>query len=107
MKHNNKNFGRMSIPGKTSFDLLMEKWDMIEEEENRGIKIPRSHVITQFLLKILWVFADDITYSFNELRDVYSNVPEHLRNISVEQTYVYTYPRKYRKEINEWLGIEK
>ena len=107
MKHNGKNFGRLSTPGKTSFDLLMEKWEIIEEEENRGIKIPRSHIITQFLLKILWIFADDITHSFNDFKDVYDNVPEHLKHVCVEETYVYTYPRKYRKEINEWLEIEK
>ncbi len=102
MKYNGKNFGRLSKP-------LVKKgldWSefSIDLEDDNKIKIPTSQIITNFLLKLLWIFADDVTNSFSYLGEVYDNVPDHLKYVTIDEIYIYNYPKEHRKEILEWLN---
>ncbi len=70
------------------------------------IKKPRLSIkqkITQFLLWLLWKFADDITTSHSYLGDLYDDVPEELDGVYVKETYIYEYYTSKRNKIVKWL----
>jgi len=65
-----------------------------------------KYLLVNFLIKLLWIVADDITISGDYFYRLYDNVPEHWRDEWVKDVTIYIYKKKNRKEIVKWLNEE-
>jgi len=67
-------------------------------------KLSLKQKITKLLLWLLWKVADDVTSSGTDFTEIYNNVPDNLKDVYAEETYIYQYHTEKRKEILEWLN---
>jgi hypothetical protein len=55
----------------------------------------------------LWKQADEIIETTRSIEEIYDNVPDNLKGVTIKVMEIHIFPEKYKKKINYFLNEEE